>query len=119
MEIFELFEQHLQEQNICLNKILSNHNVLNDIISILIRTRNSGNKVFTCGNGGSSSTASHFVSDLLKTTITKDEKIGILKVYYEGDIKKEYDVFSNESIKKSNIFSRLLKSLNFLVWGDA
>ena len=48
--------------------------MLNDIISILIKTRNSGNKIFTCGNGGSSSTASHFVSDLLKTTITKDEK---------------------------------------------
>ena len=74
VEISELFENYLQEQNICMNKILSNQNVLNDIVSILIRTRNSGNKIFTCGNGGSASTASHFVSDLLKTTITKDEK---------------------------------------------
>ena len=73
-ELFELFENYLQEQNICMNKILSNQNVLNDIVSILIRTRNSGNKIFTCGNGGSASTASHFVSDLLKTTITKNEK---------------------------------------------
>ena len=74
VEISELFENYLQEQNICMNKILSNQNVLNDIVSILIRTRNSGNKIFTCGNGGSASTASHFVSDLLKTTITKNEK---------------------------------------------
>tara|TARA_B110000438_G_scaffold200176_1_gene191724 strand:+ start:428 stop:1021 length:594 start_codon:yes stop_codon:yes gene_type:complete len=74
VEISELFEKYLQEQNICLNKILSNQNVLNDIVSILIRTRNTGNKIFTCGNGGSASTSSHFVSDLLKTAITKNEK---------------------------------------------
>jgi serine-type D-Ala-D-Ala carboxypeptidase (penicillin-binding protein 5/6) len=55
----------------------------------------------------------------LKAPIKKDDKIGILKVYYEGNLKKEYNVFSNENIKKSNIFSRILKSLNFLVWGDA
>lgn len=74
VEISELFKKYLEDQNICLNKISSNQNVLNDIISILIKTRNSGNNIFTCGNGGSASTASHFVSDLLKTTITKDEK---------------------------------------------
>jgi len=55
----------------------------------------------------------------LEAPIQKNDKIGILKVYYEDEVKKEYDVFSNENIKKSNIFSRLLKSLNFLVWGDA
>ena len=74
VEIHDLFEKYFQEQNICLNKILNNQNILNDIISILIKTRNSGNKIFTCGNGGSASTASHFVSDLLKTTIVKNEK---------------------------------------------
>ena len=55
----------------------------------------------------------------MEAPIQKNDKIGILKVYYEDEVKKEYDVFSNENIKKSNIFSRLLKSLNFLVWGDA
>ena len=28
------------------------------------------------------------------------------------------DDYSNEDIKRSNIFSRLFKSLNYLVWGD-
>ena len=74
VEISELFENYLQEQNVCMNKISSNQNVLNDIVSILIRTRNTGNRIFTCGNGGSASTSSHFVSDLLKTAITKNEK---------------------------------------------
>jgi D-alanyl-D-alanine carboxypeptidase (penicillin-binding protein 5/6) len=55
----------------------------------------------------------------LKAPIKKDDKIGILKVYFNNDVEKEYDVFSNEDIKKANIFLRLLKSLNFLVWGDA
>jgi D-alanyl-D-alanine carboxypeptidase (penicillin-binding protein 5/6) len=30
----------------------------------------------------------------------------------------QHDVFSMEKIKKINIFSRIIKSLNFLVWGD-
>lgn len=74
VEISELFAKYLQEQNLCLEKISDNEKILHDIISVLIKTRNSGHKIFTCGNGGSASTASHFVSDLLKTTITKDEK---------------------------------------------
>ena len=51
--------------------------------------------------------------------IKKGEKIGKLNVFIEDNLHSEYDVFSNEDIKRSNIFSRILKSLNFLVWGDA
>ena len=32
--------------------------------------------------------------------------------------KKKIDVLSGEEIKKANIFLRLLKSFNFLVWGN-
>ena len=32
--------------------------------------------------------------------------------------KKKVDIFSDEEIKRANIFSRLFKSINFLVWGD-
>ena len=46
------------------------------------------------------------------------DKLGLLKIYIEGKLKKQLDIYSNEDIKRSNIFSRLLKSLNFLVWGD-
>jgi len=44
------------------------------IIQILIDGRNKRKKIFTMGNGGSGSTSSHFVSDLLKTAITKGDK---------------------------------------------
>ena len=54
----------------------------------------------------------------IKTPIQKGDKLGILKVYISGEEIKEIDIFSSEDIKKSNIFSRLFKSLNYLVWGD-
>jgi len=50
--------------------------------------------------------------------ITKGDKLGILNVYVDDELERTVDVFSNENIKKANIFSRLLRSFNFLVWGD-
>ena len=54
----------------------------------------------------------------LKAPIIKGEKIGALTVYIDGEIKKEIDILSNENVKRANIFSRLFRSLNYLVWGD-
>ena len=55
----------------------------------------------------------------IQAPIKKGDKIGILNVFVESSLYGQYDVFSNENIKRSNIFSRILKSINFLVWGDA
>jgi D-sedoheptulose 7-phosphate isomerase len=41
------------------------------VIDILRNARISGNQIFTMGNGGSASTASHFVCDLSKNTQKK------------------------------------------------
>tara|TARA_B100002003_G_C14023499_1_gene493532 strand:- start:130 stop:1050 length:921 start_codon:yes stop_codon:yes gene_type:complete len=54
----------------------------------------------------------------IQSPIRKGEKLGILNVYISGELKKQIDILSAEDIKKSNIFSRLFKSLNHLVWGD-
>ena len=54
----------------------------------------------------------------IEAPIKKGDKIALLKVYVSGDLKKQINLLSTEDIKKSNIFSRLLKSLNYLVWGD-
>ena len=54
----------------------------------------------------------------LEAPITKGDKIGMLNIYIAGELKKEIDIYSSEDIKKANIFSRLLKSFNYLVWGD-
>lgn len=43
-------------------------------INILFEAWENGNQVFTCGNGGSASTATHFACDLSKTTIVEGKK---------------------------------------------
>ena len=50
--------------------------------------------------------------------ISKGEKLGVLNAYVKGELKKKVDIFSSEEVKRANIFSRLFKSFNFLVWGD-
>ena len=54
----------------------------------------------------------------IQAPISKGDKLGLLKIYIEDVLKKEIAVVSSEDIKRANIFSRLLKSLNYLVWGD-
>jgi len=69
-----LISTFLKEQQICLDKINSDVKNVKETISILLNARDNDKMIFTMGNGGSGSTASHFVSDLLKTAITKNSK---------------------------------------------
>jgi D-sedoheptulose 7-phosphate isomerase len=64
----------LVDQLKCIEKLSKHEDQIEKIINLLIKKRDAGNKIFTVGNGGSASTASHFVSDLLKTSITKKNK---------------------------------------------
>ena len=57
-------------------------------------------------------------SSPLQAPIKKGDKVAVLNVYVSGDLKKEIDLFSADDVKRSNIFSRIFKSLNYLVWGD-
>jgi len=54
----------------------------------------------------------------IKAPVSKGEKLGVLTVYVSDELNKEVDILAGEEIKRANIFSRLLKSFNFLVWGD-
>ncbi len=54
----------------------------------------------------------------IEAPIKKGDKLAVLNVYVSDELKKSIDLIANEDIKRSNIFSRLLKSLNYLVWGD-
>ena len=54
----------------------------------------------------------------IEAPIKKGQKLGKLYVYVSDDLEKEIDILSSEEISRSNIFSRLLTSLNYLVWGD-
>ena len=50
--------------------------------------------------------------------IKKDDVLGMLKVVYDGELLDEYEILAFDDVKKLNVFSRLLKSINFLIWGD-
>ncbi len=54
----------------------------------------------------------------VEAPINKDQKIATLKVVYDQELVGEYDLLALKEIKKVNFFSRLLKSLNYLIWGD-
>jgi D-alanyl-D-alanine carboxypeptidase (penicillin-binding protein 5/6) len=54
----------------------------------------------------------------IQAPIKKNDILGKLKVTYKNELIKEYDLFAFEDVKKLNVFSRLMKSINFLIWGD-
>ena len=54
----------------------------------------------------------------IEAPIQKGEKVAILKVVYDDEIVGEYDLLASKEVKKVNFVSRLLKSLNYLIWGD-
>jgi len=54
----------------------------------------------------------------IQAPIQKDDVLGKLQVTYKGELLEEYELFAFNNVKKLNIFSRLMKSINFLIWGD-
>ncbi len=54
----------------------------------------------------------------IEAPVSKNEKIATLKVVYDDELVGEYDLLASEEIKKVNFFSKLVKSLNYLIWGD-
>jgi len=54
----------------------------------------------------------------VEAPIKKGDSLAVLNIYVSGELEKEIELLSTEDIKKSNIFSRLFTSLNYLVWGD-
>ena len=54
----------------------------------------------------------------IEAPIKKDEKIAKLIINYNGNLLSEHDLLASENIKKVNIISRIIKSINYLIWGD-
>ncbi len=50
--------------------------------------------------------------------IKKNEIVAKLNVFYKDENIGTYDLFASENVKRQNIFSRLLTSINYLIWGD-
>ena len=54
----------------------------------------------------------------IKAPIKKDDVLGKLKVTYDNNLIYEHDLLAFENVKRLNSFSRLINSINFLIWGD-
>ncbi|QLH07837.1 SIS domain-containing protein [Nitrosopumilus ureiphilus] len=74
MNIEISIKENLKLNSICLENLDKKSDQIKEIVEHLITAQNKGKTIFTMGNGGSGSTSSHFVSDLLKTAITNNSK---------------------------------------------
>ena len=54
----------------------------------------------------------------VEAPIKKNQIIGKFRVVYDEELVGEYDLLAFNDVKKVNIFTRLIKSLNYLIWGD-
>ena len=54
----------------------------------------------------------------IEAPIEKDQIIGKLTLTFKDELVEEYDLLAFESVKKVNMFSRILRSINYLIWGD-
>jgi len=50
--------------------------------------------------------------------INKDQKIAILNIYEDKELISSHDVLAMHEVKKVNVILRIVRSLNFLIWGD-
>ena len=54
----------------------------------------------------------------LEAPITKGQKVGNLNIFYKDELLDQYILYAKEDVKKLNMISRIIKSINFLIWGD-
>ena len=54
----------------------------------------------------------------IKAPIIKDQKVGEVKIYYKDDLLETLDLLASENIEEVNKLTKLIRSINFLIWGD-
>jgi len=54
----------------------------------------------------------------IEAPIKKGQELGVLKIYYKNNLLDQHKIFASSDVKKVNLFSRLIKSINYLIWGD-
>ncbi len=54
----------------------------------------------------------------IEAPIKKDQLVAKLKIIYDEELIDDFDLLAVNEVKKVNIFSRLMKSINYLIWGD-
>jgi len=74
MSIENFIIANLEDQVKTINELKKSKDVIEKIYLEIKNAQSNNKKIFIMGNGGSASTSSHFVSDLLKTSLTKEAK---------------------------------------------
>ena len=69
-----MINDYLEQQVKTITKLRESSDTIQKIFDVILDAREGEKGIYVMGNGGSASTATHFVSDLLKTSITKDKK---------------------------------------------
>ena len=54
----------------------------------------------------------------VEAPIKKDQVLAKLIIIYDQELMGEYDLLAFNEVKKVNIFTRLIRSFNYLIWGD-
>jgi len=54
----------------------------------------------------------------LEAPIKKNEPVAKLNITYKDENIGTYDLYASEDVQKQNIISRIIASINFLIWGD-
>ncbi len=54
----------------------------------------------------------------VEAPIKKNDILGKFRVVYDEELIGEYELLAAKDIERVNIFTRLIKSLNYLIWGD-
>ena len=54
----------------------------------------------------------------VEAPIKKDQKIATLKIFYNQEIFDEYDLLAAKEIRRVNFITKLIRSINYLIWGD-
>ena len=50
--------------------------------------------------------------------INKDQKVAILNIFENKELISTHDLLAIHQVKKVNIILRIIRSFNYLIWGD-
>ncbi len=54
----------------------------------------------------------------IEAPISENDVLGELFISYKDEIISEHKLFAAENVKRINIISRIIRSINYLIWGD-
>jgi len=105
----KVIRDYLDSQSQCIDELMRNNlPTIKTIFHIIKKAKIHGNIIYIMGNGGSASTATHFASDLLKTSLTKNTKK--IKAFSLSDNTPVMLAWANDT-SYEDIFKKQLESL--------